>query len=136
MLQIFNLKKLLVYIFVSSRFSCDGGCQTGLALFSPGWAVSQVQSCCIQFSGQMFSFCSDAFHLLTPPQPLSLVISHSPQNQIDTSRGGKGGRERRKVSPPITVDTEMPGIHASFYSLPLGDPCTLLLQVVTHSINI
>lgn len=48
----------------------------------------------------------------------------------------KEGRREERFSPPIRVDTEMPGFHTSFSSLPLGDRCTLLLQVVAHAINI
>ena len=47
----------------------------------------------------------------------------------------EGGREERFLFPKRWV-IEMPGLQTSFYSLPLGDPCTLLLQVMAHVINI
>lgn len=132
MLQILNLhslKKLLVYIFVSSRFSCDDGPRTSLAPFSPGPGRY------IQCSGEMFSFScwyypsADFSSTLVPG-----VVSHSPKPDRYNHWWKRGGRGEEK-----DISSYHCGVYTSFHPLTLGDFCTLgalLLQALAHIVNI
>lgn len=130
-LNLHNLKKLLVYIFVSSRFSCDDGPRTSLAPFSPG--PRRYIRRYIQCSGEMFSFLFWYFPSADFSSALvSGVVSLSPKPDR-YNHWWKRGREGEKKD----ISSYHGGVHTSF--LTLGDLCTLsalLLQVLAHTVNI
>lgn len=80
--------------------------------------------------------------ILSADPSLTLIpggVLLSPKLDRYTHLWEEGGRERRKLFLQTLWGTEMPGLCTPFYSLTLGDPCTLgvlLLQVLAHAANI
>lgn len=101
-----------------------------LATFSPDPRPSTIISSSL---GLCFLSCYDTFFLLTPPQPLFLVVSHSPPNHIDTSTCEKEGELERRYFFSSLRGTEMLGFYTSFYSLALGDLCTRWVSCCSRS---